>query len=88
MCAGEDCKFTVNTVNAGSGALAVTVDGPSKVQLNCKEVEEGYEFIYTPVAPGDYFITIKYGGNVHVPGSPFRARIEGERARLMSSATS
>ncbi len=74
---GRLCKFIVNTVNAGSGALAVTVDGPSKVQLNCREVEEGYEFTYTPTAPGDYLITIKYAGNTHIPGSPFRARITG-----------
>ena len=64
----------MNTVNAGSGALAVTVDGPSKVQLNCKEVQEGYEFTYTPSAPGDYLITIKYAGNVHIPGSPFKVQ--------------
>ena len=40
--AGEQCKFTVNTQSAGSGALAVTVDEPDKVQLNCREIEEGY----------------------------------------------
>lgn len=28
-------------MNAGAGALAVTVDGPSKVQLDCREVSEG-----------------------------------------------
>lgn len=28
-------------MNAGAGALAVTVDGPSKVQLDCREVAEG-----------------------------------------------
>ena len=75
--AGEQCKFTVNTQSAGSGALAVTVDGPSKVQLNCREIEEGYEFTYTPSAPGDYLITIKYAGNTHIPGSPFKATISG-----------
>ncbi len=75
---GEPCKFIVNTQNAGSGALAVTVDGPSKVQLHCSEVEEGYEFTYTPSAPGDYLITIKYAGQSHVPGSPFKAHIVGK----------
>ncbi len=74
---GQQCKFIVNTTNAGSGALAVTIDGPSKVQLNCSEIEEGYEFSYRPTAPGDYLITIKYAGNTHIPGSPFKARIEG-----------
>lgn len=81
---GQLCKFIVNTVNAGSGALAVTIDGPSKVQLSCHEVEEGYEFTYTPMAPGDYLITIKYAGNTHIPGSPFRARIEGTTFLLIT----
>jgi len=41
-----------------------------------REVDEGYEFSYTPLSPGDYLITIKYAGT-HVPGSPFNAHIEG-----------
>lgn len=57
--------------------MAVTIDGPSKVQLSCREIEEGYEFTYCPSAPGDYLITIKYAGSTHIPGSPFKARIEG-----------
>jgi len=75
--AGQLCRFVVNTVNAGSGALAVTIDGPSKVQLSCREIEEGYEFTYSPSAPGDYLITVKYAGSTHIPGSPFKAHIEG-----------
>jgi len=74
---GQLCRFIVNTVNAGSGALAVTIDGPSKVQLSCREIDEGYEFTYSPSAPGDYLITIKYAGSTHIPGSPFKAHIEG-----------
>jgi len=73
----QRARFLVNTVNAGSGALSVVIEGPSKVQLNCSEVEEGYEFSYLPTAPGDYVITIKYGGNFHIVGSPFRAHITG-----------
>ncbi|XP_048239132.1 filamin-A-like isoform X3 [Haliotis rufescens] len=72
---GQVSKFFVNTVNAGAGALAVTVEGPSKVRLECKETEEGYEFTYTPNAPGDYLITIRYAG-VHIAGSPFKAKVE------------
>lgn len=74
----QKCEFIVNTQNAGSGALAVTIDGPSKVQLTCSEIEEGYKFTYTPTAPGEYLITIKYAGTNHIPGSPFKARIEGQ----------
>ena len=74
---GKECKFIVNTVNAGSGALNVGISGPSKAELRGREVDEGYEFSYTPMAPGDYLITIKYAGNSHIPGSPFKAHIEG-----------
>ncbi|XP_074644607.1 filamin-A-like isoform X5 [Tubulanus polymorphus] len=74
---GQPAKFVVDTVDAGSGALSVTIDGPSKVALQCKEVEDGYEFSYVPSAPGDYLITIKYGGNFHIVGSPFKAHITG-----------
>ena len=73
---GQTCKFIVNTVNAGAGALAVTVEGPSKVKLECKEVDDGYEFTYNPTAPGDYLITIRYAGT-GIAGSPFKAKIEG-----------
>ena len=73
----QKCAFIVNTVGAGSGALCVTVDGPSKVQLNCKEIDEGYEFTYNPTMAGDYLITIKYGGPIHIAGSPFKAVIKG-----------
>jgi hypothetical protein len=38
---GQACEFLIDTTNAGAGALAVTVDGPSKVQLDCREVAEG-----------------------------------------------
>ncbi|XP_076078656.1 filamin-A-like isoform X12 [Mytilus galloprovincialis] len=74
---GQPAKFLVNTVNAGPGALGVTVEGPSKVKLECAEKDEGYEFTYTPTAPGDYLITIRYAG-VHIAGSPFKAKIEGQ----------
>lgn len=75
---GQPAKFLVNTVNAGPGALGVTVEGPSKVKLECAEKDEGYEFTYTPTAPGDYLITIRYAG-VHIAGSPFKAKIEGRQ---------
>lgn len=68
----------VNTTDSGPGALSVGISGPSKVELQTREVEEGYEFTYTPLAPGPYLITIKYAGNTHIPGSPFKAMIEGK----------
>ncbi|XP_047194519.1 filamin-C isoform X3 [Hippoglossus stenolepis] len=75
---GVASEFIVNTCNAGSGALSVTVDGPSKVKMDCQECAEGYKVSYTPMAPGNYLISIKYGGG-HVVGSPFKAKVSGPR---------
>jgi len=80
---GTACEFVVNTSNAGPGALAVTIDGPSKVKMDCVECPEGYRVTYTPMAPGNYLISIKYGGPYHIVGSPFKARITG--SKLVSS---
>lgn len=74
---GSACEFVVNTSNAGAGALAVTIDGPSKVKMDCVECPEGYRVTYTPMAPGNYLISIKYGGPYHIVGSPFKAKITG-----------
>ncbi|CAK6970914.1 filamin-A isoform X1 [Scomber scombrus] len=80
---GTACEFIVNTTNAGPGALAVTIDGPSKVKMDCVECPEGYRVTYTPMAPGNYLISIKYGGPYHIVGSPFKAKITG--SKLVSS---
>ncbi|XP_074538390.1 filamin-A isoform X4 [Halichoeres trimaculatus] len=80
---GTSCEFVVNTSKAGPGALAVTIDGPSKVKMDCVECPEGYRVTYTPMAPGNYLISIKYGGPYHIVGSPFKARITG--SKLVSS---
>lgn len=75
---GLASDFTVNTCNAGSGALSVTIDGPSKVKMDFQECPEGYKVSYTPMAPGNYLISIKYGGPQHIVGSPFKAKVSGE----------
>ncbi|XP_043250798.1 filamin-A isoform X3 [Colletes gigas] len=73
---GQKTDFIIDTCNAGSGALNVTVDGPSKVAMDCTEVEEGYKVRYTPLVPGDYYISIKYNG-YHIVGSPFKVACTG-----------
>ncbi|XP_074991022.1 filamin-A isoform X1 [Calonectris borealis] len=80
---GSPAEFVVNTATAGPGALAVTIDGPSKVKMDCRECPEGYRVTYTPMAPGSYLISIKFGGPHHIAGSPFKAKITGPR--LVSS---
>ncbi|KAG7281045.1 hypothetical protein CRUP_016677 [Coryphaenoides rupestris] len=76
---GVPAEFVVNTCNAGAGALSVNIDGPSKVKMDCQECAEGYKVTYTPMAPGSYLIAIKYGGQQHIVGSPFKARVTGVR---------
>ncbi|XP_058480399.1 filamin-C isoform X1 [Solea solea] len=76
---GVASEFVVNTCNAGAGALSVTIDGPSKVKMDCQECPDGYKVSYTPMAPGNYLISIKYGGPQHIVGSPFKAKVSGSR---------
>lgn len=78
MIIGVKTDFIIDTVNAGVGTLAVTIDGPSKVSMDCTEVEEGYKVRYTPLAPGDYYISIKYNNN-HIVGSPFKVHSTGKQ---------
>lgn len=73
---GKASKFTVVTANAGAGILAALVEGPSKVALTCSEVADGYEFSYTPMAPGNYMIMVKYS-NITIAGAPFKAVVTG-----------
>lgn len=77
MFTGQKSDFIVDTCAAGSGTLAVTIDGPSKVSMDCTEVEEGYKVRYTPLVPGDYYCAVKYNG-YHIAGSPFRVPCTGE----------
>eukprot|EP00061_Rhincodon_typus_P008239 g30680.t1 len=72
---GVPSEFIVNTCDAGAGALSVTIDGPSKVKMDCQDCPEGYKVTYTPMAPGNYLISIKYGGPQHIVGSPFKAKV-------------
>ncbi|XP_071499409.1 filamin-A-like isoform X2 [Diadema antillarum] len=74
---GEKCEFIINTCGAGAGTMSIQIDGPSKVKLDVTEVGEGYKCVYVPTQPGEYMITIKYGGPTHITGSPFKAKITG-----------
>ncbi|KAM4612801.1 filamin B a [Polymixia lowei] len=76
---GSQSEFIINNSKAGPGALAVTIEGPSKVKMDCQEVSEGYKVQYTPMAPGNYLISIRYGGPNHISGSPFKAKVTGSR---------
>ena len=54
------------------------------MDLSCNEVDDGYEVSYTPMAPGKYYVTVKYNGK-NVRGSPFNVMIGGDN--MVSNAT-
>ncbi|XP_067360675.1 filamin-B isoform X2 [Channa argus] len=84
---GTQSEFIINNTKAGPGALAVSIEGPSKVKMDCHEVPEGYKVQYTPMAPGNYLISIKYGGPHHISGSPFKAKVTGPRLVNVTNAS-
>ncbi|XP_020717380.1 filamin-A isoform X4 [Ceratitis capitata] len=75
---GHKADFIINTCNAGVGTLTVSIDGPSKVAMDCTEVEEGYKVRYTPLLPGEHYISIKYN-HMHIVGSPFKVNCSGDK---------
>lgn len=80
--------FIVETCNAGHALLEVNIEGPSKVSMGCAELDEGYRIDYTPLAPGDYLIGIKYNG-CHIGSSPFKVRaIKQPGSRTVADAGS
>ncbi|XP_066182806.1 filamin-B isoform X4 [Sylvia atricapilla] len=83
---GLQSEFFINTTKAGPGTLSVTIEGPSKVKMDCQETPEGYKVMYTPMAPGNYLIGVKYGGPNHIVGSPFKAKVTGQRLVSPGSA--
>ncbi|XP_066554329.1 filamin B a isoform X1 [Amia ocellicauda] len=84
---GTQAEFTINNTKAGPGSLSATIEGPSKVKMECQECPEGYKVQYTPMAPGNYLIGIKYGGPNHIAGSPFKAKVTGPRLVNVSNAS-
>ena len=52
----------VDTREAGYGGLSLSVEGPSKADLDCKDNADGTCLItYTPLEPGTYVINVRVG---------------------------
>lgn len=72
----EPCDFKIVTKDAGTGGLAVAVEGPSKAEIQCRDNKNGTcDVVYYPTIPGDYTITVKFSDK-HIVGSPFTAKIK------------
>ncbi len=56
----------------------LTVQGPSKAEISCKDNKDGTVGVtYVPPAPGEYKINCKFAEKP-IKGSPFSAKIVGE----------
>lgn len=71
-------RFTVDTRNAGFGGLSLSIEGPSKAEINCTDQDDGtLDISYKPTEPGYYIVNLKFADH-HVQGSPFTVKIAGE----------
>ncbi|KJH52735.1 Filamin/ABP280 repeat protein [Dictyocaulus viviparus] len=76
----KDNEILIDTSKAGYGGLSVSVQGPSKAELSCKEIKAGLIKVnYKPTEPGIYVITVKFADH-HVKGSPFTVQCTGKGA--------
>ena len=80
----EQAEFFVDTKYAGFGGLALSIEGPSKVDINCEDRDDSdCRVTYTPQEPGIYLINVKFADE-HVRGSPFTVKADGQ-GRLKES---
>lgn len=57
-----------NSPFSGYGGLSLSIEGPSKVDINTEDLEDGTcRVTYCPTEPGNYIINIKFADQ-HVPG--------------------
>lgn len=69
LCPGE---FNVWTREAGAGSLAISMEGPSKAQIDFKDRNDGSGYVsYKVSEPGEYRIGIKFNDQ-HIPDSPYK----------------
>ncbi|CAF0854285.1 unnamed protein product, partial [Didymodactylos carnosus] len=76
--ANQTNDFTVITRDAGYGGLSLSIEGPSKADIECHDNEDGSCLVtYKPTEPGIYIINIKFADK-HVTGSPFTVKVGGQ----------
>ena len=53
----------------GFGGLSVSLEGPSKSEIQCKDNKDGTcKILYKPTEPGIYVLSVKFADH-HVPGT-------------------
>ena len=73
-----DNTFNIDTRKAGYGGLSLSIEGPSKAEIKCKDNEDGtLDISYRPTEPGYYIMNLKFADH-HVDGSPYTIKVTGE----------
>uniref|UniRef100_A0AC35U6T8 Calponin-homology (CH) domain-containing protein n=1 Tax=Rhabditophanes sp. KR3021 TaxID=114890 RepID=A0AC35U6T8_9BILA len=84
----KENNFVIDTRNAGYGGISLSLVGPSKSQIVCKENKNSImTFGYTPNEPGVYVLTAKFADN-QIPGSPYSINCTGESLGQIRSTLS
>ena len=61
-----------SSVFPGYGGLSLSIEGPSKADIDCKDRPDGSTAVsYKPTQPGNYVISIKFADE-HVPGKNYK----------------
>lgn len=75
-------EFSIDTREAGYGGLSLSVEGPSKADIQCKDNEDGtLKVSYLPTEPGYYIVNLKFADH-HVKGSPFTVKVTGKGSNI------
>ena len=69
---GQPADFNVWTREAGHGSLAISVEGPSKAEVDFNDRKDGSCHVsYVVEEPGEYSVGIRFN-DIHIPGSPYK----------------
>lgn len=74
---GQELGLVVNTKSAGKGRVTCVVKQPdgSEVDAVVLENEDStFDIFYTTPAPGNYIISVRFGGE-NIPCSPFKVTV-------------
>lgn len=68
--------FSASHPGLGYGGLALSIEGPSKVDINCEDMEDRTcKVTYCPTEPGNYNVNIKFAEK-HIPGSLYTIQVQ------------
>nr|VZI47922.1 unnamed protein product [Spirometra erinaceieuropaei] len=76
--ANQRNEFIVDSKDAGFATLSLSIEGPSKAEIECVDNNDGTCTVaFYPTEPGVYMVNVKYADQ-HVPNSPFTINVGGD----------